>query len=247
MGSSCPFWRRGRPRTTALVLTRICDLRSHPHSLTPHAVSPNPPCPPPAHARHVFEEGGNEPGDGDVDGDDDDDDDDEEAVLGLWGSIFWLGVITVFISFLSEFMVDALQGASENWGVPDLFLGTIVIPIVGNAAEHAAAIIFAVKNKMELSLGIAIGSSTQIALFVVPLCIVIGWCVDEPLSLDFHPFETGTLLLTVLLVGFLIQNGESNWLMGLMLVIAYCVVSAGYFVHTDAPGQLETTIVGTEL
>jgi len=196
--------------------------------------------------RHVFEES-KEPSDGDVDGDDDDDDEDEEAVLGLWGSIFWLGVITVFISFLSEFMVDALQGASENWGVPDLFLGTIVIPIVGNAAEHAAAIIFAVKNKMELALGIAIGSSTQIALFVVPLCIVIGWAVDEPLSLDFHPFETGTLLLTVLIVGFLIQNGESNWLMGLLLIVAYCVVSAAYFVHTDAPGQLETTAYGTEL
>jgi len=80
---------------------------------------------------------------------DDEENDDEKPILGAWGSIFWLAVITVFISFLSEFMVDALETAAEGWGVPDLFLGTIVIPIVGNAAEHAAAIIFAVKNKME--------------------------------------------------------------------------------------------------
>jgi len=100
-------------------------------------------------------------------GDDDDDDtqevDDEEAVLGVWGSVFWLAVITVFISLLSEYMVDALEEAAVGWGVPDLFLGTIVIPIVGNAAEHAAAIIFAVKNKMELSLGIAVGSAVQVS------------------------------------------------------------------------------------
>merc|ERR1712070_396319 len=138
--------------------------------------------------------------DEDEGGDDDDDDDEEEPILGVWGAIFWLAVITVFISLLSEYMVDALEGAAENWGVPDLFLGTIVIPIVGNAAEHAAAVIFAAKSKMELSLGIAVGSSTQIALFVVPLCVVIAWANDQPLSLDFHPFETGTLLLTVVLV-----------------------------------------------
>jgi Ca2+:H+ antiporter len=167
------------------------------------------------------------------DDDDDDDDDDEVPILGAWGSVFWLAVITVFISFLSEFMVDALETAAVEWGVPDLFLGTIIIPIVGNAAEHAAAIIFAVKNKMELSLGIAVGSSIQIAIFVVPLLVLIAWSIDMPLTLNFHPFETGTLLVTVLLVGFIIQNGESNWLQGIMLIVAYCAVSAGFFVHQD--------------
>ena len=108
------------------------------------------------------------------------DDDDEEAVLGVWGAILWLAVITVFIAFLSEYMVDAIEGAAHEVGVPDLFLGTIIIPIVGNAAEHAAAIIFAYKNKMELALGIAIGSSTQIALFVVPLMVLLGWGIGQP-------------------------------------------------------------------
>jgi len=171
--------------------------------------------------------------DDDDDDDDDDEDDDDVPILGAWGAVVWLGIITVFISFLSEFMVDALESAAEGWGVPDLFLGTIIIPIVGNAAEHAAAIIFAVKNKMELALGIAVGSSIQIAIFVVPLLVVVSWASDLCLSLNFGAFETGTLLVTVLLVGFIIQNGESNWLQGIMLVVAYCAVSAGFFVHQN--------------
>jgi len=165
----------------------------------------------------------------------DEEDDDEERVLGAWGAIVWLAIITFFISVLSEWMVEAIRGAAEGLGVPDLFLGTIIIPIVGNAAEHAAAIIFAAKNKMELSLGIAVGSATQIALFVIPLCIVIGWVYDVPLSMNLHPFETSTLLITILLVGVLIQTGESHWLSGIVLICAYVVVSIGFFVHIDLP------------
>lgn len=90
-----------------------------------------------------------------------DDEADEEFVLGFWGAIFWLGVITAIIALLSEVMVDAIEGAAASWGVPDIFIGVIVIPIVGNAAEHAAAVIFALKNKMDLALGIAVGSATQ--------------------------------------------------------------------------------------
>lgn len=88
---------------------------------------------------------------------------------------------------------------------------------------------------MELSLGIAVGSATQIALFVLPTCIVIGWAADIPLSMDFHPFETATLLISTLLVGVLIQSGESNWLQGVMLIVAYCIVAVGFFVHVDGP------------
>ncbi len=164
-----------------------------------------------------------------------DDDDDDVPVLGMWGSIFWLAVITVFISFLSEWMVDSLEESAEGLGVPDLFLGTIVIPIVGNAAEHAAAIIFAAKNKMELAIGIAVGSSIQIAIFVVPLLVIWAWALGLPLSLDFQPFETAALLVTVILVGFIIQNGESNWLHGVMLCIAYFSIAASFYVHRDPP------------
>jgi len=175
---------------------------------------------------HIFEDG---------DDNDDDDDDEEERILGASGAIAWLGIISVFIAFLSEYMVDAITGAAEELRVPDLFLGTIVLPIVGNAAEHAAAIIFAHKNKMELALGIAVGSATQIAIFVVPLCVIIAWFVDAPLDLNFHPFETATLVLTVVLVGVIIQTGESHWLAGQILVTAYLILCICYGFHVDLP------------
>ena len=171
--------------------------------------------------QHIFEEGN------------EDEEDDEERVLGVTGAIFWLAMITVGISFLSEWMVDAIRGAAHGLGVPDLFLGTIIIPIVGNAAEHAAAIIFAAKNKMELSLGIAVGSATQIALFVLPACVLIGWAYDLPLDLNLHPFELSVLAFAVLLVGVVIQQGQSHWLLGFILVCSYVVVAMGFFVHTD--------------
>ena len=104
---------------------------------------------------------------------------------------------------------------------------------MGNAAEHAAAIIFAVKNKMELALGIAVGSAIQISLFCVPALILTGWAFDANLSLDFKPFEAAAMLLTIMIVGGTISAGESTWLQGLMLVVAYCIVSAAYFVHED--------------
>ena len=160
-------------------------------------------------------------------------DEDEEKILGAWGAVFWLAVITVFIAYLSEFMVAAIRGAATDLALPDLFLGTIIIPIVGNAAEHAAAVIFAYKNKMELALGIAVGSATQIALFVLPACVCIAWVFHIPLSMDFHPFETVVLLLSVLLVCVLISSGHSNWLQGLMLVVAYFTVATASFVHVD--------------
>jgi len=88
-------------------------------------------------------------------------------------------------------------------------------------------------DKMELALGIAVGSAVQISTFVIPLCIIIAWAVDVPLSLDFHPFETCTLLASVLLVAFAIGTGESNWLLGVILVTGYIIVAFGYFVHVD--------------
>ena len=128
------------------------------------------------------------------------DDEDEPPILGFWGGVFWLGVITIFISLLSDLIVDAIEGAARDLGVPILFLSAILVPIVGNAAEHAAAIIFAFRNKMEIALGIAVGSSVQIAVFVIPLCVIMGWFMGVPMSLDFHIFETICSVLTVLLV-----------------------------------------------
>ena len=102
-------------------------------------------------------------------------DDDEELVLGFWDSIVWLGVFTVFISILSDYLVATIEGASASWDFSVAFISVILLPIVGNAAEHASAVMFAMKNKMDISLGVAVGSSTQIALLVIPFCVIVGW------------------------------------------------------------------------
>jgi len=163
----------------------------------------------------------------------DDEQEDEEPLLGFYGALFWMGFFTTMIAFLSEFIVSAIEGAAESLGVPILFIGTILLPIVGNAAEHAAAIIFAYKNRMDLCLGIAIGSASQISLFVIPFTVIVAWMMGQPLSLDFHVFETAVLFMTVVLVTFCIQSGDSDWLKGAMLVMAYILVSAAFWIHKD--------------
>ena len=169
----------------------------------------------------------------DEDDDDDDDDDDEELVLGFWGCIFWLSVATVFISLLSDYLVATIEGASASWDFSVAFISVILLPIVGNAAEHASAVMFAMKNKMDISLGVAVGSATQIALLVIPFCVVTGWFMDQPMDLNMEVFETATLFITVVTVGFVCQDGKSNWLKGLVLILAYLLLSASFFFHKD--------------
>mmetsp|Transcript_28888 Transcript_28888/g.76327 ORF Transcript_28888/g.76327 Transcript_28888/m.76327 type:complete len:473 (-) Transcript_28888:178-1596(-) len=164
----------------------------------------------------------------------DDGDEDEPGILGFWGGIFWLAVITAFISVLSDFIVDSVFGAAKELELPVLFLSGILVPIVGNAAEHAAAVVFAWRNKMEISLGSAVGSAVQIAVFVIPLCVIIGWIpFGQPMTLDFHMFETAVLLLTVMVVAFLLVDGTSHWLKGVMLIFAYFMIAAAFCAHRD--------------
>mmetsp|Transcript_98792 Transcript_98792/g.255393 ORF Transcript_98792/g.255393 Transcript_98792/m.255393 type:complete len:466 (+) Transcript_98792:65-1462(+) len=164
----------------------------------------------------------------------DDGEDEEPGMLGLWGGIFWLAAITLFISLLSEYIVDSVFGAAKELQLPVLFLSGILVPIVGNAAEHAAAIVFAWRNKMEISLGSAVGSAVQISVFVIPFCVMIGWIpFGQPMTLDFHIFETTVLLFTVISVGFLMVDGRSHWLKGAMLIFAYFMIAAAFCAHRD--------------
>ncbi|CAI7774986.1 unnamed protein product [Closterium sp. NIES-54] len=165
---------------------------------------------------------------------DDEEEEEEEEVLGMWGSIVWMGIVTIFIAILSAYLVDAIEGASNSWDIPVAFISVVILPIVGNAAEHASAIIFAIKNKLDIALGVAIGSSTQISMFAIPLCVVLGWAMGVPMDLNFHIFETATLFVTVLVVSALLAEGEANYFKGIMLVLSYLIVSASYFVHNDA-------------
>ncbi|KAJ9183238.1 hypothetical protein P3X46_007124 [Hevea brasiliensis] len=160
-------------------------------------------------------------------------DEEEAPEITYWEAVGWLAILTSWISVLSAYLVDAIQGASDTLNMPVAFISVILLPIVGNAAEHASAIMFAMKDKLDLSLGVAIGSCTQISMFVIPFCVVVGWLMGQPMDLNFQLFETATLFVTVLVVAFMLQEGTSNYFKGLMLILCYLIVAASFFVHVD--------------
>lgn len=159
--------------------------------------------------------------------------DDEIPEITRCEAITWLAILTLWVSVLSGYLVDAIQGASDAWNMPVAFISVILLPIVGNAAEHASAIMFAVKDKLDITVGVAVGSSTQISMFVIPFCVVVGWLMGQPMDLNFQLFETATLFVAVLVVAFMLQEGTSNYFKGLMLVLCYLIVAASFFVHVD--------------
>lgn len=165
-------------------------------------------------------------------------DDEEVPEISKWESIIWLSIMTAWIAVLSQYLVDAIEGASVSLKMPVSFISVILLPIVGNAAEHASAIMFAMKDKLDISLGVAIGSSTQISMFGIPFCVVVGWIMGRPLDLNFQLFEIATLFMTVLVVAFMLQDGTSNYFKGLMLIFCYLIVAASFFVHID-PASIE--------
>ncbi|KAF9431084.1 hypothetical protein BGZ94_009470 [Podila epigama] len=159
----------------------------------------------------------------------------EEPVLPLWMSITLLVVVTLTVAFCAELLVGSIEGLSESWGISSTFIGLILLPIVGNAAEHVTAVTVAMKNKMDLAIGVAIGSSMQIALFVTPVMVIIGWIINQPMTLFFNTFETCVLFVSVLIVNYLIQDGESNWLEGVMLLSTYLIIGIAFFYYPAPP------------
>ena len=122
--------------------------------------------------------------------DDDDDDDDEEPILSLSASLAWLVIATIILAYLSELLSASVEMAAVQLGLNKAFVGFVIIPIIGNAAEHSTAVVMARRLKMDLALSVAQGSSTQIALFVVPVMVLLGWAIGQPLDLMFGTFET---------------------------------------------------------
>ncbi|RYH19733.1 hypothetical protein EON65_25630 [archaeon] len=157
----------------------------------------------------------------------------EEDELGFHNALIWLTIITAFIAVLSEALSDSIQSAADDIGISAVFISAIVLPIVGNAAEHAGAIMFAWKGKVDLALGVAIGSSTQVALCVLPMLVIIGWMINKDLDMDFGAFEASTLFLSVVSVTFAIKDGKSNWLVGTALLTAYLIISVAFWAHKD--------------
>ena len=152
----------------------------------------------------------------------------------------WVGVLlvcTLLVAIESEMLVDSLEVATSQLGLTALFTGVILVPIVGNAAEHATAVTVAMKDKMDLSLSVAVGSSMQIALFVAPVLVIAGRILGKPMDLDFKPFELVAVVVSVLIANTISSDGRSNWLEGTLLLAAYTVLGFAFYFHPVMEGM----------
>jgi Ca2+:H+ antiporter len=157
----------------------------------------------------------------------------EEEHEGGWSmkrSIVSLAVAAVLVGVMSEVLVGSITEASETIGLSQFFVGVFVVAIVGNAAEHWVAVLVAAKDKMDLAVSIAIGSSAQIALFVAPLLVLLSFVIGpSPMALVFNGYELGGLVFAVLIANFVTQDGESNWFEGVQLLALYVVLGLVFF------------------
>jgi calcium/proton exchanger (cax) len=143
-------------------------------------------------------------------------------------ALMTLFIATIFVVFESEFLVSGIEPVVKTLGISELFIGVIVIPIIGNAAEHTTSVIMALKNKMDISLEIAIGSSTQIALFVAPLLVFLGYFMGQPLDFLFTSYELIVIIMATVITAIISMDGRSNWLEGAQLLSAYTIMALAF-------------------
>ena len=159
-------------------------------------------------------------------------DEDDEAHGAEWSkqkSMVILLVATIFVALISEFLVGAIETARTQLGLTEVFVGVIVVAIIGNAAEHSSAVLMALRNKMDLTLGIAIGSSLQIALFVAPVLVFASYAFGKPMNLEFGIAEIIAVVVAVGIAGQISGDGESNWLEGAQLLSVYVILAIMFF------------------
>ncbi|KAL2866948.1 putative membrane bound cation transporter [Aspergillus lucknowensis] len=164
-----------------------------------------------------------------------------EPEMSRTAAIVMLLLSTGLVAVCAEFLVDAIPAMVESSSVSEAFIGLIILPIVGNAAEHVTAVTVATKNKMDLSIGVSVGSSIQIAIFVTPLVVILGWCMDKDMTLYFTLFETISLFVTAFVVNFLVLDGRSNYLEGALLIAAYVIIAVAAFYY---PGSDQSSDLG---
>jgi Ca2+:H+ antiporter len=152
-----------------------------------------------------------------------------EVGWSMTRSIATLIVVAVAIAFMSELLVGATQESIHTLGLSELFVGIIVVPIIGNAAEHSAAILMAARNRMDLAVGIAVGSSVQVALLVAPLLVFAGLIFGQPMDLAFTSFEVASVALAVWIGAAIVVDAESNWLEGALLLCVYAILAVAFF------------------
>jgi Ca2+:H+ antiporter len=144
-------------------------------------------------------------------------------------SIITLAIATVLVAWISEFLVGSIESARHGLGLTETFVGVVVVALVGNAAEHSTAVFAAWKNKMDLSLGIAMGSSLQVALFVTPVLVLASYAFGIPMNLEFSLPEIAAIVFSVWIAGKISGDGESNWFEGVQLLSVYIIIALLFF------------------
>jgi len=157
-----------------------------------------------------------------------------DEALGVvgWGktkSMLVLLGATAMVALMSEFLVGAVEHTAEAFGMTEVFVGVILVAIIGNAAEHSTAVLMAAKNQMDLAMNIAIGSSTQIALFVAPVLVFLSYLLSQPMDLLFTTFEVVSVALAVGIVSLIAMDGESNWMEGVQLLAVYVILAMAFY------------------
>jgi len=154
-----------------------------------------------------------------------------EAKWSKTKSIIILLAATLAVAWISEILVGSIEPIVKALGWTELFIGVIFVAVIGNAAEHTSAIVTALKNRMDLSLQVSIGSATQIAMFVAPVLVLTSLFFKTRMSLVFNTFELISIVVSVLIVNLVVEDGESNWLEGLQLMMAYAIMAVVFFLH----------------
>ncbi|KAJ7475750.1 Calcium/proton exchanger [Mycena latifolia] len=157
----------------------------------------------------------------------------EEVIpqLSLFMSFGLLAVVAVVVAVTAEWLVDSIDGLTKGGVISKEFVGIILLPIVGNAAEHATAASVSVKDELNLILGTVVGSSIQIALCVIPSIVTLAWMLGKPLTMLFDPFQSSALFLAVLTVNYAVQDGKSNWMKGIILICLYLILGTTFWFY----------------
>ncbi len=154
---------------------------------------------------------------------------DREPEGSAWGPLLGLIIATLLVGWMSEILVGEIEAAKRMLGMSELFMGVIFVAIIGNAAEHATAVILAKRDKMEMALAVSIGSSIQIALLVAPLLVFLSWIMGRPMSLVFTPLEIAGIALAVITVDMISSDGETTWFEGVQLLAVYLILAVAFY------------------
>ncbi|KAJ2647577.1 hypothetical protein IWW40_004561 [Coemansia sp. RSA 1250] len=153
--------------------------------------------------------------------------------MKLWIAAVLLVLVSILVAMSSDILVDSIEELTKHYAITHTFVGMVLLPIAASASEHAMSVVVAVRDKMDVCITVAVGTSMQMTLFVLPVLIIIAWIMNRPLTLYFDDFETTTMLISVLVINYLIMNGRSNWLKGAMLLSSYFIVVLAFFLYPN--------------